>query len=256
MVSNFSAGLDVGSGPMTDSELDRLSALLDRYADPETGLNLEGVDGFLSAVVVGPGMMIMPSEYLPEIFDCEPAFENDDDARDTMQLLMRLNNHIVWRIGQSQESDDPELQPMLMMPVAEDGEPLESLPEDFPLAAAWALGFMRAVGLRTDDWQAWCERHEDIAEDFSSILDLTLVLPEQLEEFGIDPEIGLPDLADREEIASELAAMLAAMNEQRLLDLRPEPARRATSAGRNDLCPCGSGLKYKKCCGHPERSVN
>jgi preprotein translocase subunit SecA len=19
--------------------------------------------------------------------------------------------------------------------------------------------------------------------------------------------------------------------------------------GRNDLCPCGSGLKYKKCCG-------
>lgn len=25
--------------------------------------------------------------------------------------------------------------------------------------------------------------------------------------------------------------------------------RRATKIGRNDLCPCGSGLKYKKCCG-------
>ncbi|MCJ7593968.1 MAG: SEC-C domain-containing protein, partial [Desulfobacterales bacterium] len=22
------------------------------------------------------------------------------------------------------------------------------------------------------------------------------------------------------------------------------------SVGRNDLCPCGSGLKYKKCCLH------
>ena len=24
--------------------------------------------------------------------------------------------------------------------------------------------------------------------------------------------------------------------------------------GRNDLCPCGSGKKYKKCCGAPENS--
>ena len=31
----------------------------------------------------------------------------------------------------------------------------------------------------------------------------------------------------------------------------PEPAPRATTSkvGRNDPCPCGSGKKYKKCCG-------
>jgi uncharacterized protein YecA (UPF0149 family) len=23
--------------------------------------------------------------------------------------------------------------------------------------------------------------------------------------------------------------------------------------GRNDLCPCGSGRKYKKCCGAPDK---
>jgi SEC-C motif-containing protein len=27
------------------------------------------------------------------------------------------------------------------------------------------------------------------------------------------------------------------------------PARAAARAGRNDPCPCGSGKKYKKCCG-------
>ncbi len=33
-------------------------------------------------------------------------------------------------------------------------------------------------------------------------------------------------------------------------DAKPEPVRRATpKVGRNDDCPCGSGLKYKKCCG-------
>jgi hypothetical protein len=30
---------------------------------------------------------------------------------------------------------------------------------------------------------------------------------------------------------------------------RPEPAFRSESVGRNDPCPCGSGKKFKKCCG-------
>jgi preprotein translocase subunit SecA len=32
--------------------------------------------------------------------------------------------------------------------------------------------------------------------------------------------------------------------------LPQEPVRRdLPKVGRNDLCPCGSGKKYKKCCG-------
>jgi uncharacterized protein len=30
---------------------------------------------------------------------------------------------------------------------------------------------------------------------------------------------------------------------------RSEPPRNASKIGRNDPCPCGSGKKYKKCCG-------
>jgi SWIM/SEC-C metal-binding protein len=29
----------------------------------------------------------------------------------------------------------------------------------------------------------------------------------------------------------------------------PEPKHAEKKAGRNDPCPCGSGKKYKKCCG-------
>ncbi|HHX50949.1 MAG TPA: hypothetical protein GX711_05890, partial [Clostridia bacterium] len=28
-----------------------------------------------------------------------------------------------------------------------------------------------------------------------------------------------------------------------------QPVRKAREVGRNDPCPCGSGKKYKKCCG-------
>jgi SWIM/SEC-C metal-binding protein len=29
----------------------------------------------------------------------------------------------------------------------------------------------------------------------------------------------------------------------------PEPVKATAAPGRNDPCPCGSGRKYKKCCG-------
>jgi uncharacterized protein YecA (UPF0149 family) len=32
-------------------------------------------------------------------------------------------------------------------------------------------------------------------------------------------------------------------------DMPVEQASRERSTGRNDPCPCGSGKKYKKCCG-------
>jgi hypothetical protein len=30
---------------------------------------------------------------------------------------------------------------------------------------------------------------------------------------------------------------------------QPQPSRATPKVGRNDPCPCGSGKKYKKCCG-------
>jgi preprotein translocase subunit SecA len=32
-------------------------------------------------------------------------------------------------------------------------------------------------------------------------------------------------------------------------DAKREPAKRGQKIGRNDPCPCGSGKKYKHCCG-------
>jgi hypothetical protein len=34
-----------------------------------------------------------------------------------------------------------------------------------------------------------------------------------------------------------------------VIDVPPEPFRREPKIGRNEPCPCGSGKKYKKCCG-------
>lgn len=35
-------------------------------------------------------------------------------------------------------------------------------------------------------------------------------------------------------------------------DTKPQPKRADKKPGRNDPCPCGSGKKYKNCCGRSE----
>jgi uncharacterized protein len=74
-----------------------------------------------------------------------------------------------------------------------------------------------------------------------------------------DPELrpGTITPEKREKIIVHMAAGL--MGVYRYFRERPdglvgaafksEPRRTASKVGRNELCPCGSGKKYKKCCG-------
>jgi uncharacterized protein len=250
--------LHSAAAPMTDDEIDRLAAVLERYGDPDNGMNLEALDGYLSALVVGP-VQVEPDEYLPGIWGAEPAFESIAARKETLALVDRLRAHIVWRVQQplpeNESPDDPRLLPMIGLPEDTDeaaaDDPTMGLPADFPLAAAWAMGFGEGATLRADAWDAWCEHHEQIANDFDRIVDLTLVDAEQLKELDAQ-DATLPDLATRLSTMFELPAMLQDMFVQRQDDTRPAPARRADAPGRNDACPCGSGRKFKKCCGSGE----
>ena len=48
-------------------------------------------------------------------------------------------------------------------------------------------------------------------------------------------------------IASEAGQQAAAGHDTR--EVKREPVRAEKTVGRNDLCPCGSGKKYKNCHG-------
>ncbi len=51
----------------------------------------------------------------------------------------------------------------------------------------------------------------------------------------------------REKVARETSAGTAGDG-----TVKKQPVQKAKKPGRNDPCPCGSGLKYKKCCGRNE----
>ena len=89
------------------------------------------------------------------------------------------------------------------------------------------------VEYRNEGYDMFNAMTESIKEDTTKrILNVRLRQNQQLE---------------REKVAKETGASGADDG-----SVKKEPVRKANKIGRNDPCPCGSGKKYKKCCGRDE----
>ena len=53
----------------------------------------------------------------------------------------------------------------------------------------------------------------------------------------------------RKEEEKKRSSQVTSPDDPPLPDAPVEQAKTARAVGRNDPCPCGSGRKYKKCCG-------
>jgi uncharacterized protein len=116
----------------------------------------------------------------------------------------------------------------------------------------WANGFMCGVDMRHDAWSALVNN-----EVHGGCMIPTFILHYEHDE---DPEMRPEPISpeQREEIIVHMAAGLVRVyryfRSQR--EACPETTfasvsrRYAVKIGRNDPCPCGSGKKYKKCCGN------
>jgi len=163
------------------------------------------------------------------------AWESPEVAEHIMDLVMRLYNSIA----QALQVDPPEFSPLFMINTATDDE--VTIIED------WCWGFMRAVEMNSESWRPLLEDEEHEAAVFPIYLHGTEEGWKRLEE---DPELAkVPH--------EQWVAMLpTAVREtyQYWLPLRKAEAQVSQAAisqkvGRNEPCPCGSGKKYKKCCG-------
>lgn len=133
------------------------------------------------------------------------------------------------------------------------GEDLEDdLDEGVPsLGQQWASGFFFAVMHWTDDWAA--PRDKEVAQQIGDAL---RSIEQLIFEDSDPPALNLCDPSAPPSVSEErVMAMddaIWAVHElytiAKSLGPRTLPAR-SDKVGRNDPCPCGSGKKYKKCCG-------
>lgn len=227
--------------PLDDAGIDRLSDLLERRAVPYKGFNLEALDGYLSALAVGPET-IERARWEPAVWGTPPKFEAEERA----EVDALLDAHVAMatqRVRHGEDDLPDHLAPLLWLPE----EPDEEDDDELDVGRDWAFGFFRAVELSEAAWDAWLDGNDWMDEIFA-LLD-RLASGEVL---GEDPTAEPVPITYRErlEIIAALPGMLADLHHHRIDALTPrEPLKRADTPERNAPCPCGSGRKYKKCCG-------
>lgn len=226
-----------------DARIDELDRLLEQRAVPFGGYGLEQLDGFLTALAVSPGS-VSPEEWLPKVWGkAPPRWEGPADEAAATALLM-----LAWETAQRRvrtPGDELTVEGALFWWLPDDPEAEHG--DDVDIGAAWAGGFLDGMALRDAGWDEWIAKDDWIGEveDYIEALAVGSYPPET--EGGAP--VPLP-YRERLEIHASLPDMLHDLHVHRIESLTPrQPVRRAALPERNDPCPCGSGKKYKKCCG-------
>ncbi|WP_293501642.1 UPF0149 family protein [Roseateles sp.] len=181
-----------------------------------------------------------PRQWLPKIWgttEMMPPMDSIEHLNHVLGLVMRHFNGIIAGL----EDHPSEITPRWSICTYDGDE------QEYDDAEAWAYGFVQGMKLCWNDWQpllstpqgqAWFRPIALLGED----------------EFSADQD----ELTETPAMRAELAQQIP----QAVLDLHAHwlPYRRAvaertmarsmqTKVGRNEPCPCGSGKKFKKCCG-------
>lgn len=240
-------GLD--QGPLTDEEIEELDQFLSNAEGIEESMDVSMLDGFLTAIVSGP-KTIMPSEWMRWVWDMErgedtPAFKNQAQAQRIIGLMMRYMNDIARTLQQAPDEYEP-----LLMENPNHGDPI-------PILDEWCMGYMKGVQLDPEGWLLVTVGKPDWlstiilygTEDGWEVLDKKNLSLDEHRELAA----GLADTA-RKVHALYLEQRRKEMAGGQLPSvIRQEPIRNPDKVGRNELCPCGSGKKYKLCHGSSNR---
>jgi len=239
---------------LTKSEQNRLSSLL-ALTDSDDALTLCELEGYLFGLAITPEA-IVPSEWMPPIFGGEMPTFDSMKAETLTGTLMRTYNRFCTK----NYNDE------LFFPF--EGKKLTT--NSVGNRLEWAYGFQRALLLRPRLWTPpendpglTGEQHHDIMMSHAILIGLNA--PDEISNLFVDMDdkLGIDPKDTIQARASLLTQLHHAVTVLQWYSARKEEARRkrieqisriatpttSEKIGRNGPCPCGSGKKFKKCCG-------
>ena len=204
----------------------------------EETMLLEELDGFIAGLLVCPEL-IKPGEWLPIVWNRDspaqrPAFDNLDHINRVLGLVMEHYNDVARTLME---------RPGRYAPLFA----IDKRNDDI-LWELWIEGFEKAIALRPASWKTLLDADVDTAAAMSGMLLLAdIARGDKQVKDGDILSAAAPD---------KIADWVFTLNEWRFANCQPLPGVHPNGAsaptkkvGRNDPCPCGSGKKYKKCCG-------
>ena len=206
----------------------RLMELLDDKSEAHNTMRCDEVQGFMMALLSGPDAL-NPTNWLPEILGEESLFDAKERT-EIERLVMAMAADMRMKLNE-------KILPDLWFYEDEAGNP------DF---YTWCNAYLYALDIVPTDWFEAVEQ-EEFEDLFYPIMALGGIYD--------DEENGEVILHLNEKELTQLESDLPHV----LLDIywywqaiinKPQTVRReGEKVGRNDPCLCGSGKKYKACCG-------
>ena len=158
-------------------------------------------------------------------------FDSADQAQTVLDGVIRHYNATIERI----DKGGPAWRPMF---IDENGN------ADLDRTSVWVRGFWQAMMLAPEAWSGLAEdeRTEIRVEPFATFIELDAI-----------DDAPMPDNIDenRRTSADLIPRVIPALRKLARMRAAHPPARASAvyKTGRNEACPCGSGNKYKRCCG-------
>ena len=221
--------------PLSDEEFNELDDFLlsDRCA--EDAMTMDTLHGFLTALVIGPQEILM-AEWLPRVWGSKPEdtpqFKSPKEAERMTGLIARCMNEIAITLEVAPKEYEP-----LFCELEHEGKGLLD-------GEAWSSGFWEGLQLRAKEWEPIV--HSNLTELMRPIY---LLGSDELEE----EELALlDDPVKTHKLAIEVESAIPHIYRYWLPHRKSaveRVERDGPKIGRNDACACGSGKKFKKCCG-------
>lgn len=221
--------------PLSDEEFEELDDFLLSGRCADDSMTMDTLHGYLTALAIGPQEVLM-QEWLPRVWGSDPAeapsFKNDKEAERITGLIARFMNEIAITL----EVAPKEYEPLFCEREWEGKALLDG--------EAWAWGFWEGMQLRKAEWEPiW---HSNITDMLRPIYLLGSDEVEEEELLLVDNAVKLHKLTVEMEAAIPHIHQFWAPRRKSAVE---QVVNESPKVGRNDDCPCGSGKKYKKCCG-------
>lgn len=225
-----------GNETLTNSDMAFLEQMLLKYQTEYSPANLSSLHGFLTAIVSGPNML-PPSYWLPQLWgeeEMQPDWEEMAEVERFMGALFTMMNNIVSMLMESSQKFSA----------------IFIGDHSYTDVSSWCFGYIDGIGL---DDEAWDELPEHLIMkvkflDELSVVEQRVTGKERIalndKVVGIAEELHAYWLKQRSPQSPSSGRPIP----DNVVPIRPQQSATSQKVGRNELCPCGSGKKFKKCC--------
>ena len=228
--------------PLSDSEFGELDDLLLSDDLSEECMDAITLEGFLTAIAIGP-VTVSPEQWLPQVFgsdprDPMPEFPSIKIFERVVNLIMRFYNSVLMIFEIAPEKFSPTFYIR------------EVEGKTYTIVHEWCSGFLEGIALTGDAWQPLLDEKPGILRPFQ-----LFATPEGCAELDAAEDEAVMHAEWSSKIEPTIHTIHAYWLPYRegsgtnQASSYPKRTSEKSKVGRNSPCPCGSGKKYKRCCG-------